>query len=366
MASSPLVWPYDTAQTALTDAIIFANDAGSPAGLSGNILNPDTNPAVLPALQERYRYLQQRLISSGVDTFTKEAVVYDLLATTSSNPQIKMRLTYNGYWNGQYWTGPYVTAPTWSSSVTYTAGMTVVYSGVYYVLVAASSLDQEPDQNLGIWAVFTPGTLTVAAWSSGTTYTQGQQVSYGNSYYTAQPNSTANTNKVPDQSPLFWARFAVPGAALPADLIKPLECWEVQYGTITGGWIPMQQVPDALNPSLIQPRFRQWGFANDELILPGASYNNNLRIKYIAAAPDITTLDTYIYPRGVSTALALLLLDQLSGARGGPMAQIFKERAEEAISQIINQTVRKQAYAQFVRRPYRGNGLGHRATRSEF
>jgi hypothetical protein len=55
----------------------------------------------------------------------------------------------------------------------------------------------------------------------------------------------------------------------------------------------------------------------------------------------------------------------LAGARGGPMAQIFKARAEEAINQIINQTVRKQAYSQFVRRPYRGRGLGHRATRSE-
>lgn len=366
MSGSPLVWPYDTAQTALTDAIIFANDAGSPAGIDGNILNAETNPAILPALKERYRYLQQRLISSGVDTFTKEAVIYGLLPTASSNPQIKMILTYNGYWNGQYWTGPYVSAPAWSNAVTYTAGMTVVYNSVYYVLNAASSLDQEPDLNIGIWAVFTPGTLDVGAWSDETTYTQGQQVSYNGTYYTAQPNATANLNMIPDQSPLFWTPFAVPGAALPADLIKPLECWEVQTGTITGGWIPMKQAPDNLNPQIIQPRFRQWIFANDRLVLPGASYTNNLRMKYIAAAPDITSLDTYIYPRGIATALSLLLLDQLAGARGGPMAQIFKERAEEAISQIINQTVRKQAYTQFVRAPYRGRGLGHRATRSEF
>lgn len=365
MGGTPLAWPYDTAQTALTDAIIFANDAGSPAGLSGNILNPSTNPAVLPALQERYRYIQQRLISSGVDTFTKEAVVYNLPASASSNPQIKMRLTYNGYWNGQVWVGPYVTAPTWSSTVTYTGGQSVVYSGTYYVLNVASSLNQEPDDNLGIWGVFDPQNIGAAAWSALTTYTQGQQVVYNNSYYTAQPNAVANLNMVPDQSPLFWARFAVPGPALPSDMIKPLELWEVQFGTITGGWVPMKQVPDALNPSIIQPRFRQWGFSNDELVLPGASYNNNLRIKYIAAAPDIESLATYIYPRGISTALALLLLDQLSGARGGPMAAIFKERAEEAISQIINQTVRKQAYAQFVRRPYRSGGAG-RATRSEF
>ena len=362
MAATPLVYPYDTAQTALTDAIIFANDAGSPSGLSGNILNATTNPAILPALVERYRYLQQRLISSGVDTFTKEAVIFALGPSATSNPQIKMLLTYNGYWNGLLWQGPYVSAPTWSSAVTYNFGNTVVLSGVYYVLTGAqTSLNQSPASNIGIWNIFSPGAITVAAWAVGTTYTQGQQVSYGNTYYTAQPNATTNVGRTPDVSPLFWAPFAVPGAALPADLIKPLELWEVQTGTGTGGWVPMKQVPDALNPNLIQPRFREWTFSNDKLVLPGASFTNNLRMKYVAAAPDITTLNTFIYPRGVATALALLLLDQLSGARGGPMAQIFKERAEEAISQIINQTVRKQAYSQFVRRPFRGPGMGRRS-----
>ena len=362
MASVPLVYPYDTAQTALTDAIIFANDAGSPNGLSGNLLNATTNPAILPALMERYRYLQQRLISSGVDTFSKEAVIYGLGPTATSNPQIKMLLTYNGYWNGLVWVGPYVSAPTWSSAVTYTFGQTVVYSSVYYIMNgAASSLDQEPDLNIGIWNIFTPGAISVGAWAVGTTYTQGQQVAYGGTYYTAQPNAGTNLAKVPDQSPLFWQSFAVPGPALPADMIKPLELWEVQTGAAGGPWRLMTQVPDSLNPGTIQPRFGAWSFANDKLVLPGASFTNNLRMKYIAAAPDITTLNTYIYPRGISTALALLLLDQLSGARGGPMAQIFKERAEEAISQIINQTSRKQAYSTFVRKPFRAAGRGRRS-----
>lgn len=295
--------PYDTANDALTDAIIFANDAGSPNGISGNLLNPGTNPAVLPALKERYRYLQQRLISSGVDTFTKEAVVYNLTQTQSSNPRVRMFLTYNGYWDGAVWAGPNISAP---------------------------------------------------GWSSGTTYTQGMTVSYGSSYYVAQPNAGTNLDKEPDSNPTFWAVFSVIGPALPADLLKPLELWEVQSGTQTGGWVPMKQVPDAINVSLIQPRFQQWGFASDRIILPGASFTNDLRIKYLAVAPDITTLETVIYPRACSTALALLLLDQLSMSRGGPMAALFKSRAEEAISQIINQTVRKQAYAQFVRAPYRG------------
>lgn len=366
MASIPLAWPYDTANDALTAAIVFANDAGSPLGIDGNILNPDTNPAIMPALKERYRYLQQLLISSGVDTFVKEAVIYNLGASASSNPQTRMILSFAGYYNGQFWTGPSITYPAWSNTTTYAYGQSVSYGGNYYSCSVDSSLNQEPDTNPGSWTEFTPGTNSAAAWSAETTYTQGQQVVYNDFYYTAQPNSAANLNKIPDQSPLFWAPTAVPGPALPIDLIKPLELWEVQSGTITGGWVPMRQCPDALNPSIIQPRFREWVYATDRVILPGASYTNNLRIKYVAAAPDIDSLDTIIYPRGGATALAFLLLDALSGARGGPMAQIFKQRSQEAIDQIINQTVRKQAYAQFVRRPYRGRGLGHRATRSEF
>ena len=364
MASTPLVSPYDTAQTALTQAVIFANDAGSPAGIAGNVLNPTTNPAVLPALLERYRYIQARLISEGVDFYTKEAVVYQLGATATANPQVKMQLTYNGYWNGQVWSGPYVTAPAWSAVVTYTVGQTVTDAGGYYVLNVASTLNQEPSLNLGIWTQFTPGTTNAAAWSPITTYTQGQQVAYKNSYYVAQPNAAANLNQEPDSSPLFWTEFAVPGPALPADLIKPLELWEVQYGTNNGGWVPMKQAPDSLNPNLIQPRFRQWVFSHDRIVLPGASYTNNLRIRYLAQAPDITSLNTIIYPRGVSTALAFLTLDMIAGARGGPMAQIFKQRGEEAINQLINQTSRKMAYSQFVRAPFRGRGHSFRSNQS--
>jgi len=303
--------PYDTAQTALNDAIVFSNDGGGPNGMAGNILNPTTNPAVLPAFQERYRYLQQRLISCGVDTFTKEGVVFALTPSATSNPRVRMFLTYQGYFNGAVWVGPNVSAP---------------------------------------------------VWASGTTYTQGMTVTYGNSYYVAQPSASANLNKEPDTHPSFWTVFSNIGPCLPADLIKPLELWECQTGG--NSWVPMKQQPDAITANLIQPRFQQWVFATDRLVLPGASFTNDVRIKYLAVAPDISTWNSLIYPRACSTALALLVLDQLSGARGGPMAAMFKQRAEEAISQIVNQTVRKQAYSLILRAPYKGGSGGFRGRRS--
>lgn len=298
--------PYDTAQTALNAAIVFANDAGSPAGMNGNVLNPATNSGVIPALFERWRYLQDRLRSAGVDTFRKEGVVFNLPPSATSNASIPMELTYNGYFNGATWSGPNITAPAWSDVVT---------------------------------------------------YTQGQTVAFNNGYYIALPNAGTNLNQQPDAATTFWAPFNNIGPALPADLIKPLEIWERLHGGNV--WSPMNQRPDSLNRKVIQPRFGAWYFENDRLQLPAASQANDLRIKYLAQAPDIYDLDSPLMIRGCQTALALLVLDQLAGARGGSQADAFKARAEEAINQIINQTVTKQAYSDFARQPYRG-GRGRR------
>lgn len=306
-----LTSPYDQAQVALNDAIIFANDGNGPNGMAGNVLNPATNPQVLPAFQERWRYLQQRLISAGVDTFTKDVVIFGLPPTASASPRNNNILSYNGFYDGHVWHGPNVTAPLWSSGVTYTQQMTVSYNNIFYVAV---------------------------------------------------PNNVTNLNKEPDTHPAFWQPFVTTGPTLPIDLVKPLELWE----SIPGGnaWCEMTQVPDAVIVNTISSRYGIWGFSHDKLILPGVSQSNDLKMKYLAMAPDIVTFESPLMVRGCATALALLALDQLSGSRGGSMAETFKSRAEEAINQIINQTVRKQAYSQFTRRPFRSRGGSSRGRRS--
>ena len=293
--------PYDTAQDALNAAIVFANDAGSPAGMSGNVLNPNRNPAVLPALQERYRYLQQRWISGGVDTFTKDQVVYALPLPAFSNPSILMELTYNGFYNGEYWVGPSVTAPQWSDAIT---------------------------------------------------YSQGQTVTYNNTYYVCLPNNGTNLNEEPDTSTTFWQPFNNLGPTLPADLIKPLEIYE----RFTGGnrWVKMTSNPDSLNGTRIQPRYGSWLFENDRLFLPPNSQRTDLKIKYLCMAPDINSLQSPLMVRNCRTALAYLVLAALAAGRGGTQADYFDNKSEQAIKEVINQTVRKQLYQQFNRELFRG------------
>lgn len=299
--------PYPTAQDSLNVAILASNDGSGPNGMEGNVLNPETNPQVLPAFFTQWRYLQDRLISGGVDTFAKTQVVANLPQTATSDPKVLMVLTYNGYFDGQVWHGPNITAPSWDIDATYTQGMTVTFNNIYYV---------------------------------------------------ALPNSTANTGMEPDISGQFWQPFNQLGPTLPIDLVKPLELWECSS---SGGtrWIPMTQAPDSITPSVIQPRFGSWSGTYDRIFLPGASQYNNLLIKYLPRLPDIVTFETPLMVIGSERALAYLVLEQLSGARGGPMAAQYHEQAEWHISQILNQTVRKQAYAQFVRKPFRSRNRGY-------
>src|SRR5271154_4013841 len=97
------VLPYETAQDAFDIMVIATADGTGPNGMEGNILNQTTNPTVLPALQKMWLYLQQRLVSSGVDTFTKDAVISNLPAFAGNNPRDLMILTYGGFWDGKVW-----------------------------------------------------------------------------------------------------------------------------------------------------------------------------------------------------------------------------------------------------------------------
>jgi hypothetical protein len=300
--------PYQTAQDALNIAITASNDGNGPNGMAGNVLNPTSNPQVLPSFQNNWVYLQQRLISCGVDTFTKTQPVFNLGASMNNNPRVNMQLTYNGYFNGVVWTGPNITAPAWDSSVTYMQGMTVTF---------------------------------------------------GDAYYVALPNSGTNLNQEPDTATIFWAPFSNIGPCLPADLVKPLEISESPAGQ--NYWVPMVQAPDSLNNTWnVQQRFGRWIFEHDRLVLPACSRANDILIKYLAMAPPISSWNSPLMVQGCARALAFLVLYDLSGGRGGEMAESYKAKAEEAINQILNQTVRKMAYSSFVRRPFRSPRNGGR------
>lgn len=291
--------PYDTAGYVLQTAIIMANDAVSANGISGSVLNP-AQPWVWPMVNERYRYLQQKLISAGVDTFDKYWVVYGLPPSSNPNQRVPMLLTYTGFFNGTEFLGSAV-GVNWSTAITYYAYQVVSYNGVAYIALANA-----PGQNL---------------------------------------------NQEPDISPSYWA--VQQGPMLPQDLRKPLEIWESPNGGNV--WKLMKQASDAISTRPIQQMYRIWDFKNDKLYLPPTSQSNDIKIHGLCMAPDITGSPSPILVMNCSTALAYLVVEMASRMRGGLKANEFGALAKDAIDQIINQTIRKELYATYVKAPFRNS-----------
>ena len=145
--------------------------------------------------------------------------------------------------------------------------------------------------------------------------------------------------------------------ALPLDMIKPLELWECISGQ--QHWTLMKQAADNIASRPTTSRFRIWDFANDKLILPGASQTNDLKIKYLCSFPDITGPNSQVMILRSQTYLACQLVAEVAAMLGGEEARVdFTNRAVEAKKAIINRTARKEQYAAYQRIPFRGRGRG--------
>lgn len=140
---------------------------------------------------------------------------------------------------------------------------------------------------------------------------------------------------------------------LPDDLIVPLEIWERQTASISQ-WYKMGQVSDAITTTGQTGRFSEWNWETDQLFLPGATQSNDLKMKYLAFAPRITGPDSFVFVVGCKVALAALIGEMASAARGGSQAAAYyKAKADAEIALLLAPYARKEQYASFQRKPFR-------------
>lgn len=248
-----------TAQLTLTAN--YAGSSGSaswtmtPALLTGNVLNPQTNPAVWPLMNHCWRELQDELLRQGVETFTKTVDMYALPPSVAALNRTLLWIDWDGY------------------------------------------------------------------------------------YYGSDSGLDANV-------------------VLPSDMLEPLEMWESQTNANVS-WVRMRQAPDQLTPQFPGNRFLQWGFWDNKIWLPQCTVENDLKLRYLAYAPDIVDGTTVLVVPHSITALAFWLAEEASAGRGGvQMAQWFQTKRKEAVNWLASRTARREDYSQFVRRPFRGGYRG--------
>lgn len=155
----------------------------------------------------------------------------------------------------------------------------------------------------------------------------------------------------------YWnGQITNPAIKLPPNMIKPLELWQCPSGNFF--WGSMRQVPDSISSRNPAPLPGVWDFENDVLILPGSTQSYDIKMKYLLYAPDLTGPTSQVYIQHAQTALANLVVADVSEMLGGLDVATFKDNAKKAIDKIINRTARKEQYSSFQRIPFRGRGIG--------
>lgn len=139
---------------------------------------------------------------------------------------------------------------------------------------------------------------------------------------------------------------------LPPNMVKPLEIWERQTGN--NYWVPMTQVADSISTRPIMPRISEWDWEAETLYLPPWNETNDLKIKGLMYAPDLTATSSPVLVARCQTALAYLLLVEVAKQRGGlEMAAVWQKDADNYVEAIVNRTARKEAYGSYSRIPFR-------------
>ena len=139
---------------------------------------------------------------------------------------------------------------------------------------------------------------------------------------------------------------------LPPDLLKPLELWERQSGN--NFWVPMVPAADSLSTRPIVPFFNTWDYQTDTLFLPPANQTNDLKLKYLCYAPDLTSVSSSVLVPRCQTALAKRFLAEVAKQRGGlEMAAVWTKDGDYAVDMIVDRSARRQAYVKSFRQPFR-------------
>ena len=169
---------------------------------------------------------------------------------------------------------------------------------------------------------------------------------------TPAATSSASTQLTIDYQGYWDGQTKNAAIKLPSDMIKPLELWERESGTDL--WVPMKQAADSISTRPQTMRFSIWDFEADTLYLPPATTTNDIKMKNIVYAPDITTMQSQILIIRSQEAMACLIAAEAAASRGSlEMGAYFSEKAEEAIQAIIARTARKESYAAYNRLPFR-------------
>ena len=111
--------------------------------------------------------------------------------------------TTTGFW--QLLTGTSVYEGAWSSSTAYSVGQTVSYTdGNFYIAIAAGTNHTPTPTGSSFWTLLGTSNTLIGAYSGGTSYIAGNQVTNAGNIFQALQATTGNAPPTPPATNAFW------------------------------------------------------------------------------------------------------------------------------------------------------------------
>lgn len=145
---------------------------------------------------------------------------------------------------------------------------------------------------------------------------------------------------------------------LPTDLLVPLVLWERQFGS-TENWVVMVQRQGGLPSTVPGSRFRIWEWRQDGLYMPGATQENDIRLRYTGSHATFVTPNDALYFRGATGAIAYKTVATYMGSKNPQAATQAMSEAMSRVIQLCSRSARMKQREYIDRRNY-GNPRGGR------
>lgn len=147
-----------------------------------------------------------------------------------------------------------------------------------------------------------------------------------------------------------------PQYLLPNDVLYLTKVWERQTGT-NDNFQEMNQPQDGLPSRSQTHQFRDWEWRNDNLNLPGATQQRDLRLRYYCALPQFFSqtlnFDTTFVPiQDCTDAVAYKTAVKYARMLGSPGLADLEAEAKEQMFQLKNSNTRRAQSIDYQRIPY--------------
>lgn len=141
--------------------------------------------------------------------------------------------------------------------------------------------------------------------------------------------------------------------ALPPDLLMPIRLWERWTGSVCE-FAPMNSVIDALPSRWQYAYLAEWQWRQDCLFFVGATQTIDVRMEYKQFFPALAALNQQLQIRDSINAMAYLTAALWVEGKNPAQAEIWKDRADEEIGDLLAPTQQMKSRQNPRREPYGG------------